>query len=402
MLERPEYLKKLKKWQEKQLIKVITGVRRCGKSTLLALFIEHLKSTGVDDEQIVTVNLEDVENEYLMNYQALHAYVKERLCSGRYTYVFIDEVQQCPQFEKAVDSLFIKDNVDVYITGSIAYMLSGELATLLSGRYIEIQMLPLSFSEYLSFTNETSTNNKNAAFNDYLKNGSFPYIATLGRDADLAREYVDGIYNTILIKDVARREGIKDISVLESIVKLLGSFVGKPVSAKKLSDAINSSGRKVAVNTVERYMRALTDCFMFYKVDRFDIKGKQNLKTLGKYYIVDTGLRDLLVSGNAPDSGSLLENVVYLELLRRGYKVNIGKMAEKEVSFIARHEDGIDYFQVAVSVLDPSTLARVLEPLQSIPDYHPKVLLTLDEINAGVNHNGIRQYNVLEWLTNSM
>jgi len=400
MIQRPEYLKKLIGWQEKQLIKVITGVRRCGKSTLMSLFIQHLKHTGVSDDQIVAINLEDVENEHLLNYRTLYDYVKKRLCGGKFTYVFIDEVQQCPMYEKTVDSLFIKDNVDVYITGSNAHMLSGELATLLSGRYVEIRMLPLSFSEYLSFSGSEQTNSLKAAFNDYLKYGSFPYIAALGREAHLARDYIDGIYNTILIKDVARREGITDISVLENIVKFLSGSIGSPISVKKISDTINSSGRKISVNTVERYMRALTDSFMFHKVDRFDIKGRQNLKTLGKYYIVDTGLRDLLVSGSAPDSGHLLENIVYLELLRRGRKVNIGKLAEKEVDFVARNTDGIEYYQVAATVLDSATLARELEPLQKIQDHHPKFLLTLDELNAGKNHNGIRQYNVLDWLMN--
>ena len=401
MIQRPEYLKKLIDWKEKQLIKVITGVRRCGKSTLLSLYIEYLKSTGVGDDQIVAVNLENVENENLLNYRALYDYMKERLCSSKFTYVFIDEVQQCPMYEKAVDSLFIKDNVDVYVTGSNAYMLSGELATLLSGRYVEIRMLPLSFAEYLSFTDNTKDSAVKTAFNDYLKFGSFPYIAAHCRETNLARDYIDGIYNTILVKDVAKREGITDISVLESIVKFLSSNIGSPVSAKKISDTINSSGRKISVNTVERYMRALTDSFMFYKVDRFDIKGRQNLKTLGKYYIVDTGLRDLLVSGSAPDTGHLLENIVYLELIRRGYKVNIGKLAEKEIDFVARNMDGIEYYQVASTVLDSGTLSRELEPLHKIPDHHPKLLLTLDEFGAGGNHDGIRQYNVLDWLTNN-
>ena len=399
MKQRPEYLKRLIKWKEKHLIKVITGVRRCGKSTLMSLFIEYLKSTGVGDDQIVAVNLEDIENKQLLNNQVLYDYLKERLCDGKYTYVFIDEVQQCPQFETVVDSLFLKENVDVYITGSIAYMLSGELITLLSGRYVEIRMLPLSFSEYLSFTGNSRTN---AAFNNYLKYGSFPYVAALDKETSLAKEYIDGIYNTILIKDVAKREGIRDISVLESIVTHMSGHIGRSVSVKKICDTINASGRKVSINTVERYMRALTDSMMFCKIDRYDIKAGQSLKTLGKYYIVDSGFRDLLLSGSAPDLGLLLENIVYLELIRRGYKVNIGKIADKEVDFVARHESGRNYYQVAVTTLAPDTLTNELEPLQMIQDHHPKYLLTLDEFNAGVNHNGIRQYNVLDWLTNAV
>lgn len=398
MIQRPEYLNKLISWREKQIIKVITGVRRCGKSTLFSLYIDYLKKNGTRDDQIVYVNLEDVKHEELLHYKALYSYVSERLCKDAYSYVFIDEVQQCPQFEKAVDSLFIKKHVDVYITGSNAHMLSSELATLLSGRYVEIRMLPLSFAEYLQFTSEGQVRVIKEKFNDYLKYGSFPFVAVLKNSSEMVRAYIDGIYNTILIKDVAKREGITDITVLESIAKFLGGNIGSPISANKISDTMNSNGRKISVNTVERYIRALTESFMFYKVDRFDIKGKQNLKTLGKYYIVDTGLRDILISGSATDLGHLLENIVFLELIRRGYKVNIGKLAEKEVDFVARGADDITYYQVAATVLDPQTLARELEPLQRIPDHHPKILLTLDDIQSSKNYDGIRQYNVLEWL----
>lgn len=399
MIKRKEYLDWLIRWREQQLIKVITGVRRCGKSTLFSLYIDYLKETGVSEEQIISINLEDVDNEHLLNYKALHTYVKDRLCKDKYTYVFIDEVQQCPEFEKAVDSLFIKKNVDVYITGSNAHMLSGELATLLSGRYVEIRMLPLSFAEYLDF--EGAEDHIKAKFNDYLHFGSFPYVAMLKKDKTVIRNYIDGIYNTILIKDVAKREGISDISVLESIVKFLSGSIGSPISTKKISDTINSSGRKISVNTVERYMRALCDSFLFYKVDRFDIKGRQTLKTLGKYYIVDTGLRDMLVSSSSEDLGHLLENIVYLELIRRGYKVNIGKLAEKEVDFVADNVEGITYFQVSASTLDENTLKRELEPLQKISDNYPKFLLTLDEYMPNANYEGIRKMSVIDWLLNT-
>ncbi|HOH89401.1 MAG TPA: ATP-binding protein, partial [Bacillota bacterium] len=316
MIQRKEYLNKLIEWREKQIIKVVTGVRRCGKSTLFSLYIDYLKKTGVSEEQIILINLEDIEYENLLDYRPLYDYIKARIVKGKYTYVFIDEVQQCKSFEKAVDSLFLKENVDVYITGSNATMLSGELATLLSGRYIEISMLPLSFSEYLEFTKGRDVK---SSFDEYLKFGSFPYVAVLNKSDAVVRTYIDGIYNTILIKDVAARERIKDISVLKSIVKFLCSNIGSPVSVKKISDAINASGRKISVNTVENYLRALYQSYIFYKVDRYDIKGKQHLKTLGKYYIVDTGLRNLLLSGSAADIGHLLENVIYLELIRRGY-----------------------------------------------------------------------------------
>lgn len=383
--------------REKHIIKVITGVRRCGKSTLFALYIDYLKSAGVTDEQIISINLEDIDYEDLLDYKALYTYIKERLCKDKYTYVFIDEVQNCKGFEKAVDSLFIKPNTDIYITGSNAYMLSGELATLLSGRYITVDMLPLSFKEYCKAVDGKGKGPREN-FNDYLRFGSFPYVAMLEQNDAVITSYIDGIYNTILVKDVAQRERITDIALLENIVKTLASSIGSPVSAKKISDTIGSSGRKISVNTVDNYLRALTDSYIFYKADRYDIKDKQYLKTLGKYYIVDMGIRNMLLSGSASDIGHLIENLVYLELLRRGYKVNIGKLAEKEVDFVARDMTGITYYQVAATVLDENTLKRELEPLEKIPDHYPKILLTLDEIGVGANYNGIRHLNLIDWL----
>ncbi len=395
MIQRKEYLNKLKEWREKQLIKVITGVRRCGKSTLLTLYQDYLKSVGVKEEQIISINLEDIAFEHLRDYRMLYAYITEKLRIGIFTYIFIDEVQQCKEFEKAVDSLFIKDKVDVYITGSNANMLSGELATLLSGRYVEISMLPLSFAEYFEFTKDQDIR---GCFTNYLRFGSFPYVTALSGNESTIRAYIDGIYNTILIKDVASRSGITDISVLEMIIRFLCSNIGSPVSAKKICDTLISGGRKISVNTVENYMRALHQSYIFYKVDRYDIKGKQHLKTLGKYYLVDTGLRNLLLAGSAMDIGHLIENIVYLELLRRGFKVNIGKLAEKEVDFVASNSNGIEYYQVSASVLDSETLQKELAPLQGIPDHHPKYLLTMDDIVPNANHNGIKQIYLLDWL----
>lgn len=397
MIERETYLKRLLSWREKQIIKVVTGVRRCGKSTLFARYIEHLKSLGVSDDQIIFVNLEDLDYAELLEAQALYRYVKERLCPDKVTYIFLDEVQNCKGFERVVDSLFIKPNTDVYITGSNAYMLSGELATLLSGRYITISMLPLSFREYWEAVAE-SGRSKAEAFNDYLRYGSFPYITQLKLDDSTIKTYIDGIYNTILVKDVAQRGEITDIPLLENIVKMLASSVGSPISAKKISDTIHAGGRRISVNTVDNYLRALTDSYIFYKVDRYDIKGHQYLKTLGKYYLVDTGIHNLLRSGSAADTGHLIENVVFLELLHRGAKVNIGKLAEKKVDFVATEGNEVTYYQVSASVLDESTMKRELKPLQQIPDHHPKILLTLDEIGAGANYDGIRQLNLINWL----
>jgi predicted AAA+ superfamily ATPase len=397
MIERKEYLNRLIAGREKKVIKVVTGVRRCGKSTLFQLYIDYLKSTGVTDDQIISVNLEDLDYEHLLNYKALYEYVKERLRKNKYTYVFLDEVQNCRDFERAVDSLYIKPNVDVYITGSNAYMLSGELATLLSGRYITIEMLPLSFREYC-IAQAGNGKSLRENFNDYLRFGSFPYIAQLERSDAAVAPFIDGIYNTILVKDVVKREGITDVSLLESVVKFIADSIGSPISAKRISDTINSSGRRVSVNTVENYLRALTDSYILYKAERYDIKGRQLLKTLGKYYIVDTGIRNMLLSSSESDIGHLIENIVFLELRRRGYKVNIGKMLESEVDFVASDMVGRSYYQVSASVLDSRTLERELSPLKKIPDNYPKLLLTLDEIGTGSNYEGIRHVNLLHWL----
>lgn len=397
MISRTMYLNQLIAYKGKKIIKVVTGVRRSGKSTLFELYQDYLRQNGVGEDQIISVNLEDLEFEELLNYRSLYKYIKDRLVLNKTNYVFIDEVQNCKYFEKVVDSLFIKRNVDVYITGSNAYMLSGELATLLSGRYVKIDMLPLSFREYCE-ASEGSEKSIKEKFNDYLRFGSFPYGALLEQSQAMVTPYLEGIYNTILLKDVATREGIADVSVLESVVKTLASCIGSPISIKKISDTINSSGRRIAINTVDHYVRALTDSYFFYKVDRFDIRGRQHLKTLGKYYIVDSGIRNLLLAQSASDLGHLIENIVFLELKRRGLKVSVGKLDQQEVDFVVTYMDRIEYYQVSASVLDEETLNRELDPLKKISDNYPKHLLTLDEVGSGWNHLGIKQHNLIEWL----
>ena len=397
MIQRIEYLDNLKALKDKQVIKVIAGVRRCGKSTLFELYIDYLRKMGKDDNQIISINLEDLENADLLDYKALYNHIKNKLVPDKMNYVFIDEVQKCVGFEKAVDSLFIKKNCDVYITGSNAYLLSGELATLLSGRYIRIDMLPFSFKEYYEATKE-SGKSKQELFDAYLRYGSFPYVAYLENNEKIVRQYIEGVYNTILIKDVATREKINDITVLENILKTVASSIGSPISTKKISDTLVSSGRKISPNTVESYLRALTDSYILYNAARYDIKGRQFLKTLGKYYFVDTGIRNHIISQSAKDLGHLLENVVYLELLRRKNRVNIGKLAEKEVDFVATNMNEVEYYQVCASVLGEKTLERELAPLKEIKDNYPKILLTLDDIGNGANYEGIRQINVIDWL----
>jgi predicted AAA+ superfamily ATPase len=398
LIPRTQYLDNLIKFREVDVIKVITGVRRCGKSTLFKLYIAYLKAAGVDDNRIVHINLEDVGMEHLHDYKILHEFLVSKLHKNEMTYIFIDEAGRCVDFEKAVDSIYVKINTDVYITGSNADILSGELATLLSGRYVEIRMLPFSFSEYCN-ANENSgkANDKSQAFMEYLNFGSFPVVDTqLRSDMELSDQYLEGIYNTIIVKDVVSRKGISDVGVLINIVKFLCSNVGSAVSTANITDYINKSGRKITQKTVDRYVKALTDSFLFYSVERFNVKGKALLKTLGKYYIVDTGLRNHLLSSTNADVGHQIENVVYLELLRRGYRVNIGKIDEKEIDFVAVKQNTKEYYQVSLSILDDTVRERELAPFGRVSDNYPKYLLTLDFITG--DYEGIKQLNIIDWL----
>ena len=404
MVERKEYLEKIKKWREKDVIKVVTGIRRCGKSTLLEQYRDYLISTGVSSEQIIFINFEDLEFEELLDYHKLYSYIKERLIPDRYTYIFLDEIQKVGSFEKAVDSLYIKEKTDIYITGSNAYMLSGELATLLSGRYVEISMLPLSFSEYCQLKEK---NNYDELFAEYMQNGGFPYIAQIDDSKEKADMYLEGIYNTIIIKDIEERQKrrendpnkrkITDLSLLRNIAKFLASSVGNPVSVKSISDYITSSGRKVSANTVNDYLDALVEAFIFYPVERYDIVGKQTLKMNQKLYIVDTGIRRYLLPRRNYDLGFSLENIVFLELLRRGFKVNIGKVGLTEVDFIAEKNNRLHYYQVTASLMDENTFKREITPLQNISDNYPKTILTLDRFTLG-DYEGIEVVNAIDWL----
>ncbi len=394
MVSRYEYLEKLKKLKGMQVIKVVSGVRRCGKSTLLMQFREHLRESGMEEERIIALNFEDVANEALLDYRALYKYVTDRLVPGKMTYVFLDEIQAVPEFQKAVDSLFIKENVDVYITGSNACMLSGELATLLSGRYMEIRMLPLSFAEYC----ELVGGSRKEAWNAYFRNGGFPYAARIS-DSDIRNDYLSGIFNTVLLKDIVSRKRIQDVQLLESMVRFLFDNLGSMVSSKKISDSLTSYGRRTTSITVENYIQALMESFILYKAGRYDIRGKQHLKSLEKYYLVDVGLRRLILGDKNADIGHILENIVYLELLRRGYRVSIGKIGELEIDFVADRGENRVYYQVAASVLDPATFAREIAPLQKVNDHYPKFIISMDEIS--VNEDGIRQINIMDFLLES-
>lgn len=395
MVERKEYLEKLIASKDKQLIKIITGVRRCGKSTLMAMFQEYLLSSGVHQNQIVSINLEDMDCYELHDSMNLYAYVKERLVEGNTTYVFIDEIQHCKEFPKVIDSLYIRDGVDIYLTGSNAYMLSSEIATYISGRYIEISMLPLSFKEYVEASG--SDNDLARKYMEYVQGSSFPYVLQLKEQPDVLRGYLEGIYNTIVVKDIATRKRISDTMMLESITRYVFDNIGNYMSTKKVADTMTSSGRKIDVKTVEKYLSALLESFVLYQATRYNIKGKQYLKTLEKYYVVDPGMRYMLLGSRAMDVGHTLENVVYLELLRRGYDVYVGKLDELEVDFVAMNPQHIIYYQVAATVRDESTLHRELAPLQKISDHYQKFILTLDE-DPQADYEGIRRVNALDWL----
>ena len=394
-LERKEYLDKLIGFRDRQLIKVVTGVRRCGKSTLLEIYQDYLRANGVKEEQIIAVNLEDFDFFALREPAALHRYIKERLVPGKMTYVFVDEIQHCTDFPSVIDSLYIRKNVDVYLTGSNAYMLSSEIATLISGRYVEIKMLPLSFREYVLATGDND--NLGAKYREYIQGSSFPYSLELKDNPSALHDYLEGVYHTIVVKVIAARKKISDTMMLESVTRFVFDSIGSQLSTKKIADTMTSSGRKIDVKTVERYLEGLMESFIIYQAKRYNIRGKQYLKTLEKYYVVDIGMRYMLLGTSGTDVGHILENIVYLELLRRGYEVYIGKIDELEVDFVARGNKGVQYIQVAASVRDENTLSRELASLQRISDNYPKVILTLDE-DPEADYEGIRRINALDWL----
>ncbi len=403
MVERKKYLKQLWSWKDEQVIKVVTGIRRCGKSTLLKQYQEKLLAEGIAREQMISINFEELENEPLLDYQALYRYIKERLCDGKMTYIFLDEIQKVMSFEKAVDSLYVKGNIDIYITGSNAYMLSGELATLLTGRYVEISMLPLSFREYTQATGMQTEQ----AFSEYMKSGALPYIAVMDRTDEKVDVYLEGIYNTVIVRDIEERQArkerdagkrkITDIALLKTIARYLASVIGSPVSVKSITDYLVSSGRKVSPNTVSDYVEALTESFVFYSAERFDIVGKQLLKVNKKMYMVDLGLRNHILPRKYYDLGFSVENIVFFELLRRGDRVAVGKYGSAEVDFVARRQDVITYYQVTADMTAKETFEREMRPLRSIHDNYEKIVLTLDRFSTG-NYDGIKVVNVVDWL----
>lgn len=403
MVERTEYLDRLIAWKDEQVVKVVTGIRRCGKSTLLTQFQQWLRDDGVADEQIVSVNFEELEHEDLLDYEKLYRYLKERLASGRTTYIFLDEIQNVPSFEKVVDSLYVKPNVDLYITGSNAYMLSGDLATLLTGRYVEVKMLPLSFREFLLMTGME----QERGFAEYLQSGGMPYVAAMSRTDEKVGMYLEGIYNTVIVKDIEERQARKesdpskrkvtDIVLLKTLARYLASVVGSPVSIRSITGYLTSNGRKVSPNTVSDYVEALTESFIFYPVERFDVVGKQLLKANRKMYIVDLGLRNYILPRKGYDLGFSLENIVYFELVRRGFRVSIGRVGDAEVDFVAEKQGAYRYYQVTADMTAQETFEREMRPLRRIRDNYEKTVLTMDRLALG-DYDGIRVRHLADWL----
>ena len=392
---RDEYLQTLKEFKDKDIIKIVTGIRRCGKSTLMQIFQGYLKESGVQADHIIAINFEDYDYEDLKQPRELYKYIKDRLVDDDMHYVFFDEIQNVEDFPKVVDSLNLKPNVDLYLTGSNAYMLSSEIATFLSGRYVEVKMLPLSFKEYVKATGDEKE--LSLKYQKYLKFSSFPYAMMLDEKEEVINQYLESIYSTVMLKDIISRKKITDVMMLESVIRFMFDNIGNLTSTKKISDTMTSDGRKVDVKTVEKYITALEESFVVYQAKRYDVKGKNYLKTLDKYYVVDIGLRYMLLGSRNADTGHILENIIYLELIRRGYKVYVGKVESEEVDFVAMNSKRIIYYQVAATVREESTLLRELRPLQKITDHYPKYIITLDE-DPDADYDGIRRINALQFL----
>jgi len=406
-IDRKEYLDFLVKSKDRQTIKVVSGVRRCGKSTLFEIYKDFLLENGVAKNQIISINFEDMDYEELTDYKKLYEYIKSKMIGDKKNYIFLDEIQHVDKFEKVVDSLFIKENTDLYITGSNAYFMSSELATLLSGRYIELKMLPLSFKEYyqakLEYEKMEQKENRTLKtliqyYNEYIVNSSFPYTLQLDSDLKNIHEYLSGIYNSVLLKDIVARLKISDVMRLESVVKYIFDNIGNLTSLSKIANTLTSMGRKTDAKTIEKYIRGLTDSLLVHEVSRYNIKGKEFLSTLSKYYVTDLGLRQMILGNRNIDMGHILENIIYLELLRRKGNAYVGQFDKNEIDFVVINSNEIEYYQVALTVLDENTLKRELDAFKNIKDNYPKYLITLDDVMVNTDYDGIKVVNALEWL----
>ena len=400
MIIRENYLKKIIDAKDTDFIKVITGMKRTGKSTLLLMFRDYLLANGVKEENIVHINFESAKYDDIKDYKDLYKYIEDKVKDEK-IYLLLDEIQSVSSWEKAINSFKVDFNMDIYITGSNAYLLSSELSTLLSGRYIEIKMYPLSFKEFLVFNNYDE-NNLEEKFNEYLKYGGLPAITLIKGNDELILSYLNDIYNTIVKKDIIDRNNIKDVALLENIIKYLFNNVGSPISTKKISDYLNSNKvvQKSNHQTIDNYLNMLEKSYIIYKADRTDVKSKSLLKTLGKYYVSDSGIRNIILGFRNINEGHLLENIVYLELLRRGYRVNIGKIGDYEAHFVAENPHTIRYYQVAQSISDEDVRAREIRSLENIPDNYEKIILSMDR-SINNDYNGIKVRNIISWLLDS-
>ena len=398
LIERKQYLDFLRNHRQTDAIIVVSGIRRCGKSTLFQLYKEELLHQGIQPEQIISINFEDLEYEHLQEYRELYQYILERLIPNQKMYIFLDEIQHVPNFAHVVDRLYINDKVKVYITGSNAYFMSSEMATLLSGRYVQLDMLPLSFKEFCEAHRKDERQPLEELYQRYTQYSSFPGILRLGDNLPMILDYLQGIFNTIVLKDIITRSKIGDPQLLESVARYLFANIGSLINPTKIKNSLISAGRKVDGRTIERYILALQDALLLYQVNRYDVRGKEVLQLNAKYYAADVALKQFLLPNRGEDTGHILENIVFLELIRRGYKVYVGHLQKGEIDFIAQKQGMIEYYQVSQSVLDPHTLERELTPLEQIQDHYPKYLLTFDVINKNASYNGIQQRNVLEWL----
>jgi len=404
MIERPEYIKKLLPFKDKKLIKIVTGVRRCGKSTMFELYQEELKRQGVKAKQIQSINLEDLDNEPLKDYHKLYKHITKNLVPDKKNYVFLDEIQVVEEFGQVVNSLYLKGNIDVYLTGSNSKVQSKDIAGKIEREYVTIPMFPLSFKEYLTaWEKPVSQGGYDDIYDNYLTYSSFPNALNFRNppaydswDKAALRKYLNDLYEKIVLKDIVENKKISDVSRLESVIKFMADNISKETSINNIANTMTSNGRKIDNKTVESYIEAFCDSFVLYKANRYDVKGKEFLKTQNKYYLVDLGLRYLLLGDKKTDSGKMLENVVYLELLRRGYNVHIGKVGGKEIDFVAEGANGTEYYQVSETIRSKDTFAREVASLDAIADHNPKFILTRDYETA--SHNGIKIHNVLKWL----
>lgn len=397
MINREIYMNKLLAYKNTEFIKVITGIRRCGKSSLLKLFMEKLLEDN-PNTNVIYMNFESFKFDNIVNYRDMYNEISKKIRPTERNYILLDELQRIEEWEKAVNALKVDFDTDIYITGSNAYLLSSELSTYLSGRYVEIKVLPLSFKEYLEFTNKEDTKTIEEKFIEYIKFGGMPGIITLKDEENLYENAVKGIYNTVFMKDVIERNKVVDATLLEKILKFLMSNIGSLISAKKIADFLTSQGTKITHNTVLNYIQMLENAYIIYRVPRYDIKGKEVLKTLEKYYIVDTGIRNIILGFRDADFGHLIENIVYFELIRRGYEVTIGKKDMLEVDFIATNANEKKYYQVTYTMLDENVKKREIEVLNSINDNYEKTVITMDKLYSNTSIEGIKIKYLIDFL----